>query len=286
MTNILSVNNLTKRCKNVTAVDDISFLVRAGTCFGLLGPNGAGKSTTIEIIEGIREQTSGSVLYKGQALGARYGEEIGIQFQQTALQEYLSVEETLVLFHKLYRMPASLPDLIALCSLATILHADVQALSGGQRQRLLLALALINDPELIFLDEPSTGLDPHARRAFWDLVKGLIAQGKTVVLTTHYMEEAYALCDEIVIMDKGKIIAEGQPQRLVTEGLGGSVLQIPLADINPAMATLNLPVEICGDYVEINTPNTHDAIVRLVECGVHLERLRIREFGKDMLPVA
>jgi ABC-2 type transport system ATP-binding protein len=188
MTAILSVGNLVKRYADVAAVNGISFSVQAGTCFGLLGPNGAGKSTTIEIIEGIREPTSGAVLYKGQPLGPRYREEIGLQFQQTALQEYLSVEETLALFRQLYHKRADLPDLIALCSLEPFLRADVQTLSGGQRQRLLMALALINDPELIFLDEASTGLDPRARRAFWTLVKGLVARGKTVVMTTHYMD--------------------------------------------------------------------------------------------------
>jgi ABC-2 type transport system ATP-binding protein len=275
MTNILHAENLTKHYAGGAAVDGISFAIRTGTCFGLLGPNGAGKSTTIEILEGIRMPTSGSVHYKDQPLGARYREEVGIQFQQTALQEYLSVEETLLLFHRLYRKPAALADLIALCSLAPLLQFDVQALSGGQRQRLLLALALVNDPELIFLDEPSTGLDPHARRAFWALVKRLRAQGKTIVLTTHYMEEACALCDEIIILDQGKIIAQGAPLQLIAQGGGKSVLQIPLSDMGPAMATPDLPLRANGGFMEIETMHIHDALARLLAGGVNLDRLHI-----------
>ena len=167
MSPIITATNLVKQYPAVTAVDGIDLAIPKGICFGLLGPNGAGKTTTIEMLEGIQMQTSGTVLYKGEPLGTQYREEVGIQFQHTALQEFLTVRETLELFERLYRRTLPIPEIIELCSLADILERDTRKISGGQRQRLLLALALINDPELIFLDEPTTGLDPQARRNFW-----------------------------------------------------------------------------------------------------------------------
>ena len=215
---LLEVSGLVKRYPGgVTAVDGVSFTVREGTCFGLLGPNGAGKSTTIEIMEGILAPTAGTVRYRGEPLGPRFRAEAGILFQKTALQDYLSVRQTLALFRGLYDHGLSVDEAIKLCSLENLVDRDNKKLSGGQLQRLLLAVALINDPAIVFLDEPTTGLDPQARRRFWELVQSIKAQRKTVLLTTHYMEEAQLLCDEIIIVDHGHIIAQGTPQALLAQ---------------------------------------------------------------------
>src|SRR5512135_957402 len=253
MSHIITATNLVKQYPGVLAVDSISLAIPKGICFGLLGPNGAGKTTTIEILEGIHAPTSGTVLYKGEPLGARYREEVGIQFQHTALQEFLTVRETLKLFEQLYQHTLPIPELIELCSLAEIIDRDTRKISGGQRQRLLLALALINDPELIFLDEPTTGLDPQARRNFWDLVKLVKSRNKTIVLTTHYMEEAYTLCDEIAIMDKGRIVSQGTPERLLSEYFGDVVLQIPREDAGNGLRVSGLDVTEAGEVVEVRT---------------------------------
>jgi ABC-2 type transport system ATP-binding protein len=283
MSPIISVKQLVKHYPGVVAVDGISLSIPQGICFGLLGPNGAGKTTTIEILEGIHMPTSGTVLYKGEPLGSRYREEVGIQFQHTALQEFLTVRETLELFERLYHQTVPIPELVELCSLADILNRDTRKLSGGQRQRLLLALALINDPELIFLDEPTTGLDPQARRNFWDLVKLVKSRNKTIVLTTHYMEEAYALCDEIAIMDKGRIVSQGTPTQLLSQHFGDVVLQLPRSDSGSKLAQLGLNVVDAGDMLEISTNRLHQTIQQLIENGANLDRLRIRAWTLEDL---
>ena len=283
MTPIIAANNLVKQYPGVTAVDGINLSIPAGICFGLLGPNGAGKTTTIEILEGIHLPTSGTVLYKGEPLGTRYREEVGIQFQHTALQEFLTVHETLELFERLYQKTLPIPELIELCSLEDILERDTRKISGGQRQRLLLALALINDPDLIFLDEPTTGLDPQARRNFWDLVNLVKSRDKTIVLTTHYMEEAYALCDEIAIMDKGKIVSQGTPAQLLSDHFGDVVLQIPNDDAGNKAGSLGLNAVHSGDMLEIRTNRMHETLQQLIESGVNLDRLRIRAWTLEDL---
>ena len=283
MTPIITAHKLAKHYPGVIAVDGIDLSIPQGICFGLLGPNGAGKTTTIEILEGIHLPTSGTVTYKGEPLGTRYREEVGIQFQHTALQEFLTVRETLELFERLYHRTVPIPELIELCSLADILNRDTRKLSGGQRQRLLLALALINDPDLIFLDEPTTGLDPQARRNFWDLVKLVKSRNKTIVLTTHYMEEAYALCDEIAIMDKGRIVSQGTPAQLLSQHFGDVVLQIPRVDSGSQLAGLGLKVVDAGDMLEISTSQLHRTLQRLIENGVNLDRLRIRAWTLEDL---
>ncbi len=280
---IITATNLVKQYPGVRAVDGINLSIPRGICFGLLGPNGAGKTTTIEILEGIHPPTSGSVLYKGEPLGARYREEVGIQFQHTALQEFLTVRETLELFEQLYQQTMPIPELVELCSLADILERDTRKISGGQRQRLLLALALINDPDLIFLDEPTTGLDPQARRNFWDLVKLVKSRAKTIVLTTHYMEEAYALCDEIAIMDKGRIVSQGTPAQLLSEHFGDVVLQIPNDDSVGRLAELGLNAVQAGDLLEIRTNRLHHTLQQLMENGINLDRLRIRAWTLEDL---
>jgi len=220
---ILEVKNLrktylgrgSKESKVVTAVNGVNFSLTEGICFGLLGPNGAGKTTTVEMMEGILAPTAGEILFRGEPIGKHYREKIGIQFQETSLQDYIRVREVLELFASFYPKRANIDELVRLCDLKDLLGRDVHQLSGGQRQRVLLALALVNDPELVFLDEPTTGLDPQARRNFWELVRQIRARHCTVVLTTHYMDEAHELCDEIGIMDEGKLIERGTPDDLL-----------------------------------------------------------------------
>jgi ABC-2 type transport system ATP-binding protein len=216
--NALSVHGLRKTYGTVVAVDGLDLEVRTGECFGMLGPNGAGKTTTIEICEGILEPDSGQVEVLGQhwnrdrrALRSR----LGIQLQETQLSEKITVRETIALFRSFYRTGRAVDDVIALVQLEEKKNARVGTLSGGQKQRLAVACALAGDPELLFLDEPTTGLDPQSRRQLWDLIEGFRASGRTIVLTTHYMEEAERLCDRVAIADHGKVIALGTPRELV-----------------------------------------------------------------------
>ena len=221
---IVEAQNLIKRYGRVTAVDGVSFTIRRGEIFGLLGPNGAGKSTTLDILEGIRSADGGAVLIDGldvrrnrRAIQAR----IGVQLQATSLFEYLQVRETIALFGSFYPKAVAPETLLRVVALEEKAHAYPQDLSGGQRQRLALALALVNDPTLVFLDEPTSGLDPQSRRLLWEQVQRLRERGKTVVLTTHFMDEAQILCDRIAIMDHGRIIAQDTPAALI-ETLGAS----------------------------------------------------------------
>ena len=231
MTTALEARNLVKQYPGVLAVDGVSFSVPEGTCFGLLGPNGAGKTTTVEIIEGVTRATSGEVYYYGEIAGDRFRQETGIQFQNTALQDHITVQETLEMFQALYERKADLEHVIEQCSLGDLLDRDNRKLSGGQRQRLLLAVALVNQPKLVFLDEPTTGLDPQARRTFWTLVKNIRAEGATIVLTTHYMDEAHVLCDEIAILDEGRIVTQGAPEELLFNKYGDTLINLPHGEI-------------------------------------------------------
>jgi ABC-2 type transport system ATP-binding protein len=274
MAAILSVRALKKHFGKVHAVDGVSFDVEDGVCFGLLGPNGAGKSTTVELLEGISRPTSGTVHYRGQPLGANYRARVGIQFQTTALQDFLTVHENLKFFRALYEQGPAIEELIEVCHLGEFLDRDSRKLSGGQRQRLLLAIALVNDPEVLFLDEPTTGLDPQARRNFWELVQGIKAKKKTVVLTTHYMEEAYLLCDEIAIMDHGHIIAQGSPQQLLAQHFNDTVLELPESEL--IEHKLSLPFVRKGELAEIMTPDVNAAVRQLLDAGVSIAQLKIR----------
>ena len=230
---ILEVRDLVKQYPATTAVAGVSFSVPEGICFGLLGPNGAGKTTTIEIMEGILPPTSGEVRYRGEPLGQRFREEAGILFQKTALQDFLTVRQSIALFRGLYAHGLSVDEVIRLCALEKLAKRDSRKLSGGQQQRLLLAIALVNDPAILFLDEPTTGLDPQARRSFWELVQSIKAHRKTIILTTHYMEEAELLCDEIAIMDRGRLIAMGPPRKLLREHFAEVMLELPRQDFTP-----------------------------------------------------
>ncbi len=280
---ILEVRNLQKRYPGVTAVDDVSFSIAEGTCFGLLGPNGAGKTTTVEIMEDITEPTAGEVEYRGAPRGRRFREEIGIQFQTTALQDYLTVNETLTLFLRLYEHTAILDEIIKVCALEDLLERDNRKLSGGQRQRLLLALALLNDPRVLFLDEPTTGLDPQSRRSFWQLIERVKQQKKTIVLTTHYMEEAYRLCDEIIIMDHGKIIAAGSPSELLAEHFDETIIQLPAEDFTAPVDRFPFTVLQGNGCVEMSVRDIDEAIRQLLRYGISLQRLEIRPRTLDDL---
>jgi len=221
---IVQAQNIIKRYGRVTAVVGVSFTIRRGEIFGLLGPNGAGKSTTLDILEGIRGADGGTVLIDGmdvrhnrRAVQAR----IGVQLQATSLFEHLQLRETLALFGSFYPKAIAPETLLREVALEEKAHAYPQDLSGGQRQRLALALALVNDPTLVFLDEPTSGLDPQSRHMLWEQVQRLRERGMTVVLTTHFMDEAQTLCDRIAIMDHGRIIAQDTPAALI-ETLGAS----------------------------------------------------------------
>jgi ABC-2 type transport system ATP-binding protein len=216
---IIKVRDLAKRYDGVKAVDGISFEVQEGEIFGFLGPNGAGKTTTIEIIEGYKTLDSGSAITLGldpRKDGYELKERIGIMLQETALYPELRVGELLRLFASYYRNPADPDALLEMIGLEEKKRAFIRDLSGGQRQRVTFTLALINDPDLLFLDEPTAGLDPQSRRAIWEWVRLARERGKTVFLTTHYIEEAENLCDRVAIIDHGKIIALDTPKRLMT----------------------------------------------------------------------
>jgi len=273
---VLEVRELVKQYPATLAVAGVSFSVPQGVCFGLLGPNGAGKTTTIEIMEGILPPTAGEVRYRGEPLGNRFREEAGILFQKTALQDFLTVRQSIALFRGLYTTGLDVDEVIRLCALEKLAGRDSRKLSGGQQQRLLLAIALVNDPAVLFLDEPTTGLDPQARRNFWELMQSIKARRKTIILTTHYMEEAELLCDEIVIMDRGRIIAQGPPRRLLHEHFAEVLLELPRQEFPATARQLPLNIIDASDRVEISTHDLEATLRTLLEAKVPLTNLRIR----------
>jgi ABC-2 type transport system ATP-binding protein len=228
----LRIAGLRKAYADVQAVDGLDLEVARGECFGLLGPNGAGKTTTIEICEGLTEPDEGTVELLG--LNWRTGahelrQRIGVQLQETQFPEKLTVEETLRMFRSFYRRGIPVEESIRTAQLEDKRKGRVGQLSGGQKQRLAMACALVGDPELLFLDEPTTGLDPQARRHLWDLVDGLKQAGRTIILTTHYMEEAERLCDRVAIMDHGRVIALGTPQQLIATVGGEDIVEFAVS---------------------------------------------------------
>jgi ABC-2 type transport system ATP-binding protein len=284
---IIAVKNLRKHYKSgkdelVKAVDDVSFNIKEGHCFGLLGPNGAGKTTTIEILEGIINATAGDVLYHGKALTKEISSKIGIQFQNTALQDFLTVKETLSLFSSFYQNAIDLKELVELCDLSEFLTRNNRLLSGGQKQRLLLALALINDPDIVFLDEPTTGLDPQARRNFWQLIKNIKAQNKTIVLTTHYMDEAEHVCDDIAVMDKGKLIEQGSPQQLLQKHFDQIFIYLPMQQVPQRLISANQWLVI-DELVEIKSKNVEQTLSYLMTNQVALDGLHVKSANLDDL---
>jgi ABC-2 type transport system ATP-binding protein len=219
----------------VRAVDGLDLRVGRGECFGLLGPNGAGKTTTIEILEGLLTATSGEV----SILGLKWGQsdeeirqQIGISLQETKLSERLTLLETLTLFRSFYRNGIEPREAVARVSLEEKLDSRVGKLSGGQRQRLAVACALVGEPKLLFMDEPTTGLDPHSRRQLWDIIRTFKEDGRTVLLTTHYMDEAERLCDRVAVVDHGKVIAQGTPRELIASVGGEHIVRFRLTTSN------------------------------------------------------
>ena len=253
---VIHVRGLVKHYGEVLAVDGIDFDVAPGEVFGLLGPNGAGKTTTVEILEGLRTPDGGEVTVLGVdvANGAEsLKPRIGVSLQTAALYPKLTVVELIDLFRSFYRSARPTPELIDLLELGERRNAQTQVLSGGQRQRLSIALALVNDPELVFLDEPTTGLDPAARRSLWDIVLGLKAEGRSVLLTTHYMEEAEVLCDRLAIMDHGRILEMGTVNELVSNRFKERTVRLDATDqlADAELAALPAVVSMKRDEVDI-----------------------------------
>jgi len=225
----LRCEKLVKKYGELTAVDGLDLEVRAGECFGLLGPNGAGKTTTVEILEGLNEPSGGSV----EVLGMRWERDeralrqrLGVSLQETHLPDKLTVEENLRMFRSFYLRGRPTEEVLELVGLTDKRSSWTERLSGGQKQRLAVACALVSDPELLFLDEPTTGLDPQSRRQLWDVVLGFKSRGRTVLLTTHYMDEAERLCDRVAVIDKGKVIALGTPLELIASLGGQQVVEL------------------------------------------------------------
>jgi ABC-2 type transport system ATP-binding protein len=280
---------LVKRYEDVVAVAGIDLDVRSGECFGLLGPNGAGKTTTIEILEGLTRADAGEV----EVLGRRWGagddhalrERLGVQLQETQLADKLTVGETVRLFRSFYRNGRTVEEVIGLVGLEEKRRARVGKLSGGQRQRLALACALVSDPELLFLDEPTTGLDPQARLKVWEVVERFKAAGGTVLLTTHYMEEAARLADRVAIMDRGRIIALDTPATLVASLGAGQIVEFRAAGPLEAADLAALPgvrgVDRRGEDTMLTVEQIGAALPALLaeleRRGVRLERLRTHQ---------
>jgi ABC-2 type transport system ATP-binding protein len=233
----LSLHGLRKTFGDVIAVNHLDLEVLPGECFGLLGPNGAGKTTTIEICEGLTAPDAGEVLVLGQQWGqggAALRQRLGISLQETQFSEKLTVAETLQLFRSFYHRPRPLDDVLGAVQLGEKRNGRVGQLSGGQKQRLALACALVADPELFFLDEPTTGLDPQSRRQLWELIEEVKRAGRTVVITTHYMEEAERLCDRVAIVDHGKVIALGTPRHLIASLGAQHIIEFSVGEDQPS----------------------------------------------------
>ncbi len=285
---LLSVTNLTKHYGDVHAVDGISFAVPRGTVFTILGPNGAGKTTTLEILEGLRPPDSGEIEIFGKQVSRidrHVKERIGVLLQEANFEPYLKVHETIELFAAFFAHARSTQEILELVSLTDKKNALIKNLSGGQRQRLALGVALVNDPDLLFLDEPTTGLDPQARHNIWSIVTNLKKRNRTVVLTTHYMEEAESLSDYVCIMDHGKIIASGTPRALAAR-LGKETMIEFTANQIPAVAHASLTTQFPkahqdGGTITIEVVELVPALQHLLrwasEHGITLDNLVIRQ---------
>jgi ABC-2 type transport system ATP-binding protein len=274
--NLITASEVVKDFSGHRALNHVSMEVPEGSIYGLLGPNGAGKTTLVEIIEDIIDPTDGTILYKGASRSAPFRQEVGIMFQQTALLSFLTVAETLETFSRLYDNTETIGHLIQLCHLEDVKTQLNDKISGGQKQRLLLALALLNRPELVFLDEPSTGLDPQARRNLWDIIKTVKSQGRTIVLTTHYMEEAEKLCDDVAIMDKGKVIARGEPQKLIQTHCKRATLSVPKDQFPEKPGDIPGFINQRGDRVQIRTENVNAVVGQLLSMGMDMRGVNVK----------
>jgi len=285
---LLQAIDLTRRYDKLVAVDSVSFSIEAGSCVGILGPNGAGKTTTVEMLEGLVPPSSGEVRFRGQILTKQHTELAGIMFQSTALQDYMTVREALTMFGRFYEESVPVDTLVEQCALEDFLDQDSRKVSGGQRQRLLLAIALVNNPTVLFLDEPTTGLDPDARQRFWQLIQTIQSAGKTIVLTTHYMEEARVLCDELMFMHKGTILTQGSPETLLSERFDDTRLRLPsgaLAALSTSLHETFSQSQLTQDesMTTITTADVNTLLAYLVEQGVDLTHLDISKRTLDDL---
>jgi ABC-2 type transport system ATP-binding protein len=272
---VINVEHLVKSYGDIKAVNDISFQVHKGETFGMLGPNGAGKTTTVEIIEGLRRADSGriSVLDMDVAkVPTKVKQRIGIQLQAPSLLPLVTVQEILVLFGSFYEHSLPVDDVLKLLALEESHKVLVKNLSGGQQQRLSVAMALINIPDIAFLDEPTTGLDPQARHSLWTVIENMRDEGKTVFLTTHYMDEAERLCDRVAVIDHGNIIAMGSPRELINEHFNESAIQFELDPAPPEVVLKSFPgaKEVMVNNNEVimyseNIPVTMSAILKYAE---------------------
>ena len=284
----LSIQGLRKAFGDVVAVDGIDLQVYAGECFGLLGPNGAGKTTTIEICEGLTPADSGTVELFGltwRQHAAELRERIGIQLQETQFPDKLTVGEIVKLFRSFYRRGLSVARIIEIVRLSEKKNARSGNLSGGQKQRLAMACALVGDPDLLFLDEPTTGLDPQARRHLWDLVEDLKSAGRTIILTTHYMDEAERLCDRVAVMDHGRVISLGTPAELIA-GIGAE--HIVEFAIDPVVDDLRMEglqtlegvrcTRLDSGHVQLSVSELHESVPRILDAladrGIKLTEFR------------
>ncbi len=268
---VIQVEHLTKKFRDLIAVKDISFEVAPGEIFGMLGPNGAGKTTTLEIIEGLQEPTSGRTSVLGldsHEESKKVKQKIGVQLQASAYFDYLTLREILKLFASFYHHPVQADELLATVGLLDKKHALVKHLSGGQKQRFSIVASLVNDPEVVFLDEPTTGLDPQARRHLWDYIRTINQRGKTIVLTTHYMEEAQLLCDRVAIIDLGVIVALDTPSNLIHQLKSSYRINIATDE--------RLPLET---FQEI------EGVLRVQELSDHAPKYQLRtKRASDSLP--
>ena len=287
---VVEVENLRKAYGPIKAVDGISFQVEAGETFGMLGPNGAGKTTTVEIIEGLRVADTGKVSVLGMDVSRVPGkikERIGVQLQAPSLLPLVTVQELLELFGNFYKKRLSSTDALKLLALEESRKVLVKNLSGGQQQRLSVALALINDPDIAFLDEPTTGLDPQARRSLWSVIENMRTQGKTVFLTTHYMEEAEHLCDRVAIVDHGQIIATGSPRTLIQDHFKETAIEFDMEPPPPELVLKTLPgatnVSIDRNEIIVYSCDIAATLTSLlkyaekIEASHKLKNLRVRE---------
>jgi ABC-2 type transport system ATP-binding protein len=283
--NVITVKNLVKRYGDFTAVNDLDFEVSKGEVFSILGPNGAGKTTTVEIIECLKTKTSGTVTILGMDIEGQIREikkKIGVLPQDFNAFDLLTVRENIEYFGGMFEQHLDVDTLIALVNLEEKRDVYFKNLSGGLKQRVGVAISMVNDPDIIFLDEPTTGLDPKARREVWEVVKGLKAKGKTVILTTHYMEEAEVLSDRVAIMNRGKFIAMGSPREIIDKYGSGTTMLVrggdaivyeQLKDISPRVVLMGKDVVVRLDRKEV----LPDAILRLDKSGAYYEDIQLKK---------